>query len=79
MAGESGIVSGMAGRYATALFELAREQNAIDPVKADLDRFEALVEEVADLARLLRSPVISADQHARALSERLAGTVVVRR
>ena len=69
VAGEGAIVSGMAGRYATALFELAREQNAIDPVKADLDRFEALVEEVADLARLLRSPVISADQQARALSD----------
>src|SRR6266540_620764 len=58
----------MAGRYATALFELAREQNAIDPVKVDLDRFEALVTEVADLARLLRSPVFSAEEQTRALS-----------
>ena len=58
----------MAGRYATALFELAREQNAIDRVKVDLDRFDALVEEVADLARLLRSPVFSADEQTRALS-----------
>ncbi len=68
MAGEDAIVSGMAGRYATALFELAREQNAIDPVKVDLDRFEALVTEVADLARLLRSPVFSAEEQTRALS-----------
>ncbi|HEX2379587.1 MAG TPA: F0F1 ATP synthase subunit delta [Xanthobacteraceae bacterium] len=68
MAGEDALVSGMAGRYATALFELAREQNAIDPVKVDLDRFEALVTEVADLARLLRSPVFSAEEQTRALS-----------
>jgi F-type H+-transporting ATPase subunit delta len=68
VAGEDAIVSGMAGRYATALFELAREQNAIDPVKVDLDRFEALVTEVADLARLLRSPVFSAEEQTRALS-----------
>src|SRR5262249_31934895 len=61
VAGENAIISGMAGRYATALFELAREQNAIDRVKVDLDRFDALVAEVADLARLLRSPVFSAD------------------
>ena len=35
VAGEDAIVSGMAGRYATALFELAREQNAIDTVKVE--------------------------------------------
>jgi F-type H+-transporting ATPase subunit delta len=68
VAGENAIISGMAGRYATALFELAREQNAIDRVKVDLDRFDALVAEVADLARLLRSPVFSADEQTRALS-----------
>jgi F-type H+-transporting ATPase subunit delta len=68
VAGEDAIVSGMAGRYATALFELAREQNAVDRTKVDLDRFEALVTEVADLARLLRSPVFSAEEQTRALS-----------
>jgi F-type H+-transporting ATPase subunit delta len=68
VAGEHAIVAGMAGRYATALFELAREQNAIDRVKVDLDRFDALVAEVADLARLLRSPVFSAEEQTRALS-----------
>jgi len=68
VAGEGAIVSGMAGRYATALFELAREQNAIDTVKVNLDRFDALVAEIADLARLLRSPVLSADEQGRALS-----------
>src|SRR6266516_5764383 len=68
VAGEHATISGMAGRYATALFELAREQNGIDRVKVDLDRFEALVDEVADLARLLRSPVFSAEEQTRALS-----------
>jgi F-type H+-transporting ATPase subunit delta len=68
VAGEGAIVSGMAGRYATALFELAREQNAIDTVKVNLERFDALVAEIADLARLLRSPVLSADEQGRALS-----------
>jgi len=58
----------MAGRYATALFDLARDGNAIDAVKADLDRFDALVAESADLARLVRSPVFSADEQLRALS-----------
>ena len=58
----------MAGRYATALFDLARETNAIDAVKADLERFDALVTESADLARLVRSPVFSADEQLQALS-----------
>ena len=57
----------MAGRYATALFDLALEANAIDAVKADLDRFDALVAESADLNRLARSPVFSADEQGRAL------------
>ena len=58
----------MAGRYATALFDLARETNAIDAVKADLERFDALVAESADLRRLVRSPVFSADEQLQALS-----------
>ena len=67
MAGEEPLVSGMAGRYATALFELAQETNAIDAVKADLDRFEALVAESPDLARLVRSPVFAAAEQLQAL------------
>src|SRR5215467_13166132 len=58
----------MAGRYATALFDLARDANTIDAVKADLERFDALVAESADLARLVRSPVFSADQQLSALA-----------
>jgi F-type H+-transporting ATPase subunit delta len=72
VAGEGAIVSGMAGRYATALFELALESNAIDAVKADLDRFDALVAESADLRRLVRSPVFGADEQAKALKAVLA-------
>jgi F-type H+-transporting ATPase subunit delta len=66
--GEGTIVSGMAGRYATALFELAREERAIDSVKADLDRFDGLLAESPDLMRLVRSPVFSAEQQAKALA-----------
>jgi F-type H+-transporting ATPase subunit delta len=67
VAGEEPIISGMAGRYATALFELALESNAVDAVKADLDRFDVLIGESDDLRRLVRSPVFGADTQARAL------------
>jgi F-type H+-transporting ATPase subunit delta len=60
--------STMAGRYATALFDLARETNAIDAVKADLERFNALLAESPDLTRLVRSPVFSAAEQLQALS-----------
>ena len=68
MAAAEPIVSGMAGRYANALFDLARETNAIDAVKADLERFDTLVAENPDLNRLVRSPVFSAAEQLQALS-----------
>jgi len=68
MAGQKPIVSGAAGRYATALFELALEQKNVDAVKADLDRFAALAAENTDLARLVGSPVFTANEQTRALT-----------
>ena len=61
------IVSGMAGRYATALFELALEEKALDSVAADLDTFGALLDQSEDLVRLVRSPVFSAGEQVRAI------------
>jgi len=53
-------ISGVAERYASSLFELAREAGSIDAVSADLDRFQALMDDSEDLRRLVRSPVFSA-------------------
>jgi len=58
----------MAGRYASALFELALEERAIDQVKADLDRFDALIGDSTDLRRLVRSPAFTAEAQSRALA-----------
>jgi F-type H+-transporting ATPase subunit delta len=68
VAGKDPIISGMAGRYANALFELALDNKAVDVVKKDLDQFDALVTGNADLARLVRSPVFGVDEQLRALS-----------
>ena len=68
MAGEDPSVSGVSGRYATALFELARDEKSIDAVRADLDRFDGLLNDSADLRRLVRSPVFSAEAQSRALN-----------
>ena len=68
MAGEYPIDSGLAGRYATALFELALEAGTVDSVLADLKRFDALLDVSADLMRLVRSPVFTADVQSKALA-----------
>ena len=68
MAGEEPTISGMAGRYARALFELALENKAIDAVKTDLDKFDAMVADSADLKRLVRSPVFGVDEQLKALA-----------
>ncbi len=62
------IVSGMAGRYATALFELADEAGSVDAVKADMDTVTGLMAESADFSRLVKSPVFSADEQERAIT-----------
>ena len=72
MAGGDPIISGMAGRYATALFELALENNAVDAVAADLNAFDALVAGSPDLTRLVRSPVFASGEQLRALAAVLA-------
>ena len=68
MTGADPITSGMAGRYATALFELALENKAVDKVKKDLEQFDDLVADDPNLSRLVRSPVFGADEQLRALS-----------
>jgi F-type H+-transporting ATPase subunit delta len=72
VAKEESIVSGMAGRYAQALYQLAAEQGATDKVAADLNSFAALIAESEDMARFVRSPVFSAEEQVKALSAILA-------
>jgi F-type H+-transporting ATPase subunit delta len=58
---------GLAGRYANALFELAQDQKSVDAVSADLASLRRALESSPDLTRLVRSPVFSAQDHAKAL------------
>ena len=62
----------MAGRYAGALFDLAREEKAVDSVKKDLEAFDALIAGNPDLNRLVRSPVFGVDDQLNAISAILA-------
>ncbi len=60
--------SGLAGRYASALFDLAEEQGALDAVAEDLRNFRSLLDESEELRRLIRSPVLSREEQGRALA-----------
>jgi F-type H+-transporting ATPase subunit delta len=68
VAGAEQTPSGVAGRYANALFELALEQNALEQVEQDLNRFLEALDAVADLERLVKSPVFSAEEQQRAIA-----------
>jgi len=53
-----GIQASLAGRYATALFGLARDENQIDAVTRSLDTLEATMTESADFRALVTSPLV---------------------
>ncbi len=64
----SGIRASLAGRYATALFALAKENNSIDAVQASLDTLSAAMAESDDLRALTSSPVLSREDAGKAIA-----------
>jgi F-type H+-transporting ATPase subunit delta len=68
LASEATGVSGLAERYAAALFELADERRALDAVADDLRALRAMLHDSADLSRLLRSPVLSRGDQGKAIA-----------
>jgi F-type H+-transporting ATPase subunit delta len=72
VAEEDTVVSGVAGRYASALFSLAQDERQAESVADSLTRFDTLITESPDLQRLVRSPVFSAADQLKALDAILA-------
>lgn len=68
MPAETSVVAELAVRYATALFDLAKEDRVLDAIADDLGRLKALHGESAELRRLIRSPVISREEQAAAMT-----------
>ncbi|BEU99840.1 F0F1 ATP synthase subunit delta [Novosphingobium olei] len=62
-----GITASLAGRYASALYDLANEQGFVAAVEADLEKLAAAVRESDDLAALIRNPQIGRDAAGRAV------------
>ena len=68
----SSSVSGVSERYASALFELAKSEGRLETIEGDMKRVGALLDESADLRRLVASPVFSAADQERAIAAVLA-------
>ena len=60
--------SGIAARYARAIFELAQDEKSIDAVEKDFTALKAMIANSGDLDRLVRAPVFSNEEQAAGLN-----------
>jgi F-type H+-transporting ATPase subunit delta len=67
LASETTGVTGLAERYAAALFNLADERRMLDEVASDLRELRAMLQASGDLVRLIRSPMLSREQQGSAI------------
>lgn len=68
LAAESTGISGLAKRYAAALFELADERHDLDAVAGDLRELRTMLAQSGDLLRLVRSPVLTRAEQGKAMA-----------
>ncbi|MGY6635378.1 MAG: F0F1 ATP synthase subunit delta [Alkalilacustris sp.] len=68
MSEPASISAGIAGRYATAIFELANEDNSLKGLEKDVDALTAALADSADLRTLISSPIIGRDDQVRAIT-----------
>lgn len=64
----AGIKASLAGRYASALFDLASENGKVTPVESDLATLAAALDESGDLAALTTNPQLSRAAQAQAIA-----------
>ena len=68
MSESASISTGIAGRYATAVFELAKDDNALDALENDIDALDAALADSADFRDLINSPVYSRNAQGEAVA-----------
>jgi F-type H+-transporting ATPase subunit delta len=81
LASEATGVSGLAERYAAALFDLSDERRILDETAANLRELSGMLRASAELSRLIRSPILSREEQGKAiaaLAERAGFSPVVR-
>lgn len=73
----AGIQASLAGRYASALFDLAAEDGTVTAVESDLEKLEAALAESAELRGVTTNPELSRAQQGVAI-EGVAGYLACR-
>ncbi|SHG58907.1 F0F1 ATP synthase subunit delta [Cognatishimia maritima] len=68
MSEPASISQGIAARYATAVFEIAKESKAVSELESGLDALSTALDDSADLRELINSPVVSRSDQAAAIS-----------
>ncbi len=68
MSSSASLTSGVAGRYATALFEIARDGKLLDEVERDIAEIERAHATSADFRALLASPIHSREEQGKAIA-----------
>lgn len=68
MSEPASISTGIAARYATAVFDLAKESKGVAKIEADLDAIESALADSADFNALIMSPIYSRDEQAAAMA-----------
>ncbi len=68
MSETASISSGIAARYATALFDLANEANGLKALEGDVDALDAALQSSADLRDLISSPIYSREEQGNAIA-----------
>ena len=68
MENSGGIQASLSGRYATALFDLARNSKAIDSVGTSLESLKAALAQSSDFAALTTNPLLSRDALIKAVA-----------
>jgi len=61
------ISTGIAGRYAAAVFSLAQENNALSALETDIDALDAALSDSADFRTLIHSPLFTREQQEAAI------------
>jgi len=64
----SSISTGIAARYASAVFELARDGGALDALERDIETLEGALNDSEDFRALIHSPIYSRDEQGAAIA-----------
>lgn len=68
MSESASISTGIAKRYATAVFELAKDSSGLSDLEKDVDALDAVIQDSADFRDLIHSPVYTRDAQGAAVT-----------